>query len=95
MGMYHIICPVCTDKHYWFSGSSDQRCFKCLAAEPPKMMPQPNTVTIAATTVGDQERYTAKRDALIEYLRMKTDESDWHAVSDAANDLRVLEAQRP
>lgn len=36
--------------------------------------------------------YTAKRKALIEYLRMKVEEADWHGVSDAANDLRVLEA---
>lgn len=34
------------------------------------------------------------RQALIDYLKMKVDQSDWHAVSDAANDLRVLEAQR-
>lgn len=33
-----------------------------------------------------------RRAALIAYLRMKTEEGDWHAVSDAANDLRVLEA---
>jgi hypothetical protein len=35
----------------------------------------------------------ARRSPLIAYLRAKTDEGDWHAVSDAANDLRVLEAQ--
>lgn len=34
-----------------------------------------------------------KRQALIAYMRMKMDEGDWHGVSDAANDLRVLEAQ--
>lgn len=39
--------------------------------------------------------YDVKRAALIEYLKVKTAESDWHGVSDAANDLRVLEAQRP
>lgn len=33
-----------------------------------------------------------RRLILIAYLRMKVDESDWHGVSDAANDLRVLEA---
>lgn len=33
------------------------------------------------------------RETLIEYLRMKVDECDWHAASDAANDLRVLEAK--
>jgi predicted cupin superfamily sugar epimerase len=37
--------------------------------------------------------YLRKRDTLIKYLREKTDESDWHGVSDAANDLRVLEAE--
>lgn len=34
-----------------------------------------------------------KRDVLIAYLRMKTDDGDWHAVSDAANDLRVLDGK--
>lgn len=38
--------------------------------------------------------YYVKRNALIDYLKMKTDVGDWHAVSDAANDLRVLEAER-
>lgn len=28
---------------------------------------------------------------LIEYLLAKVKEQDWHAVSDAANDLRVIE----
>jgi hypothetical protein len=37
--------------------------------------------------------YLRKRDTLIKYLREKTTESDWHGVSDAANDLRVLEAE--
>lgn len=31
--------------------------------------------------------------ALVAYLQVKLEESDWHGVSDAANDLRVLEAQ--
>lgn len=34
-----------------------------------------------------------KIEKLIEYMRVKIEERDWHAVSDAANDLRVLEAQ--
>lgn len=34
-----------------------------------------------------------RRCVLIAYLRLKTDEQDWHGVSDAANDIRVLEAQ--
>jgi hypothetical protein len=33
------------------------------------------------------------RAALIAYLREKVEIGDWHGVSDAANDLRVLEAQ--
>ena len=32
-------------------------------------------------------------EVLIQYLNHKVDERDWHAVSDAANDLRVLEAR--
>lgn len=35
---------------------------------------------------------TSDKQILINYLKMKTEEGDWHAVSDAANDLRVLEA---
>jgi len=38
------------------------------------------------------ERYNRQRNTLIGYLRHKTDICDWHGVSDAANDLRVLEA---
>ena len=33
------------------------------------------------------------RAALIAYLQEKVQAGDWHGVSDAANDLRVLEAQ--
>lgn len=40
-----------------------------------------------------EDRYFKARAALIEYLRHKIDVADWHGVSDAANDLRVLEAQ--
>ncbi len=35
----------------------------------------------------------SEREVLIAYLRMKVDQEDWHAVSDAANDLRVLDAE--
>lgn len=34
------------------------------------------------------------REVLIAYLKMKVEQADWHGVSDAANDLRVLEAQQ-
>lgn len=37
--------------------------------------------------------YSQHRAALIEYLKAKVELEDWHGVSDAANDLRVLEAQ--
>ena len=36
--------------------------------------------------------YMLMRQTLIEYLKLKTSEADWHGVSDAANDLRVMEA---
>jgi hypothetical protein len=38
-----------------------------------------------------RERY----EALVAYLRAKVLERDWHGVSDAANDLRVMEARHP
>jgi hypothetical protein len=34
-----------------------------------------------------------KLEAMLNYLEEKAKEKDWHAVSDAANDLRVLEAR--
>jgi hypothetical protein len=37
--------------------------------------------------------YAQQHAALVEYLKAKTTQADWHGVSDAANDLRVLEAQ--
>lgn len=39
--------------------------------------------------------YEEHRRTLIEYLKAKTELADWHGVSDAANDLRVLEAHPP
>jgi hypothetical protein len=38
--------------------------------------------------------YEQKHATLVAYLNMKVDESDWHGVSDAANDLRVMEAKK-
>jgi hypothetical protein len=32
---------------------------------------------------------------MIIYLRIKIEQRDWHAVSDAANDLREMEADYP
>jgi phage/plasmid primase-like uncharacterized protein len=37
--------------------------------------------------------YRAARAILIEYLQLKVAEADWHGVSDAANELRVMEAR--
>lgn len=34
-----------------------------------------------------------QRQALIMYLKTQLEREDWHGVSDAANDLRVIEAQ--
>lgn len=39
------------------------------------------------------EKLEEARILLISYLRMKTDEMDWHAVADAAMDLREMEAE--
>lgn len=39
------------------------------------------------------DEYQGRHAALVAYLRMKADQSDWHAVSDAANDLLALEAE--
>lgn len=38
--------------------------------------------------------YLDRRKKLIEYLWMKVDMEDWHGVSDAANDLRELDAEQ-
>lgn len=37
--------------------------------------------------------YDHRRKVLIDYMKVKMDESDWHGVSDVANDLRELEAE--
>jgi len=37
--------------------------------------------------------YLARRKKLIEYMWMKVEMEDWHGVSDAANDLRELDAE--
>ena len=38
--------------------------------------------------------YEEHRRRLIEYLESKVALADWHGVSDAANDLRELEAEK-
>jgi len=39
------------------------------------------------------ERFRNQRSALISYMQVMIRRNDWHGVSDAANDLRVLEAE--
>lgn len=46
----------------------------------------------AVKEAGALARFRTDRATLISYLHHKADQGDWHAVSDAANDLRVLEA---
>jgi hypothetical protein len=41
----------------------------------------------------DSYNFDEIRKAYIVYLLLKVKECDWHGVSDAANDLRVLEAK--
>lgn len=41
----------------------------------------------------DYSSYETQRSILIEYLQVMIARCDWHGVSDAANDLRVLEAE--
>lgn len=53
-----------------------------------------NTVDFLKQTLGPADTYEADHAALVAYLLSAVRRSDWHAVSDAANDLRVLEARR-
>lgn len=39
-------------------------------------------------------KFEKAREILITYLLLKIEQRDWHGVSDAANDLRVLEAEQ-
>ena len=32
-------------------------------------------------------------DKLVDYIKLKIEQNDWHGVSDAANDIRELEAK--
>lgn len=40
-----------------------------------------------------EDAYAKARATLVAYLHHKVELADWHGVSDAANDLRVLEAE--
>lgn len=39
----------------------------------------------------ERSRLVQRREVLISYLRSCVEVADWHAVSDAANDLRCIE----
>ena len=49
--------------------------------------PAPPPVSVRLKSV-----YEIERDVMRQYLKHKLELDDWHGVSDAANDLRVLEA---
>jgi len=40
-----------------------------------------------------QTQLKNEKQSLIQYLKIKTDSQDWHAVADAAMDLREIEAK--
>lgn len=42
----------------------------------------------------DFTKYETQREILINYLLVMIARSDWHGVSDVANDLRELEAEQ-
>ena len=42
----------------------------------------------------NEEQFDEARQTYIDYLLLCVRLSDWHGVSDAANDLRVLEAKQ-
>jgi hypothetical protein len=44
--------------------------------------------------IKDFTDYVTQRAVLMDYMQVMIDRSDWHGVSDAANDLRVLEAEQ-
>lgn len=39
------------------------------------------------------DQFMSRRSTLIQYLKEQAEQYDWHAVADAACDLRVLEAE--
>lgn len=52
------------------------------------------SMTIAITTREDKVNAIKKQiTSLVDYMRVKIDQGDWHAVADAAMDIRELEAK--
>lgn len=65
----------------------------------PKIYESPdNGKTVYEREFGSQERTLStmmnkkNREIMIEYLLLKVRQGDWHGVSDAANDIREMEA---
>ena len=65
----------------------------------PKIYESPdNGKTVYEREFGSQERTLStmmnkkNREIMIEYLLLKVRQADWHGVSDAANDIREMEA---
>jgi hypothetical protein len=59
---------------------------------------QPNWLVVFCFLEGidmkpDYTQFETQRRVLLEYLQVMIALEDWHGVSDAANDLRVLEAK--
>jgi hypothetical protein len=49
----------------------------------------------ADVTADERTQRQREHETLVAYLKVKVEAGDWHGVSDAANDLRVLEAAHP
>lgn len=43
--------------------------------------------------MSEENKLQKQKEALVSYLLSKVEANDWHAVSDAANDIRVIEAK--
>jgi hypothetical protein len=44
--------------------------------------------------VGEKMSLDNAEEIMIQYLLLKVEQKDWHGVSDAANDLREMEAKK-
>jgi hypothetical protein len=42
---------------------------------------------------GDDMRQVSETEVMVAYLLLKVKQRDWHGVADAANDIRVMEAE--
>jgi hypothetical protein len=42
---------------------------------------------------GEDMRQVSETEVMVAYLLLKVQQRDWHGVADAANDIRVMEAE--